>query len=505
MTINTISIDELVASYKAFQKNALIRRGISSSVAKAAVADGSEIDLKAKNLGNIVRILLANQRLLQDQAMADTATGDDLDRIANLRGVYRSPGSGASGKILIVTSGTVSVSAGQELTASKNQKRYKTVSSGNYTNGSFVDVIGIDVGIDTNLDPNEELIWTSPPPGVSSKAYVSPTGITNGKDADNDARLRKRLTDALKFGTDGGSWGFFKNEAEKASASIETAYVYPAVQGPGTVHVALTVEGLAEYGYGRAPQSALVSFIANLVVPKNPGHATIKFTGVEHEAVSLAFKMTLPNPKTEGGLGTGWIEESADRFPRANAAAPVKIASVTSAKVFQLDAVTTGTTASPDPQAGITIHFWDSANQKLITDKVYSVSGSSPNWVVTMENAHPGLAVGDYCFPGMFFAQSYLTTIQEYIAKLAPGEKTSSATVLPRAKRRPNANEGYSSEISETIKSTLLTSHSEISAPAVFTVNGSTSFTLPLTPSVPSAVTDAPKIFHGQHFGIYPA
>jgi uncharacterized phage protein gp47/JayE len=198
-----------------------------------------------------VEVVLGNAVALQDATMPDTAVGDDLDRLCAIYGLTRSAGAGAQGNVIVTCTGTVTYAAGQEAVSDRTGLRYRVVAATSATNGASLAVVGIDIGTATDLDAGETLTWTSPPFGSGTQCEVAAGGLTNGADADSNDRLRSRLLKLLREPQNGGSWAHYRQWAEDASAAVENAYVYPAAQGPATVHVAYTVAGTEANRYSR--------------------------------------------------------------------------------------------------------------------------------------------------------------------------------------------------------------------------------------------------------------
>jgi phage-related baseplate assembly protein len=494
--------DSVTDSALAFMRAHLIRNGVPATSASSATAKGSSNWMTVRAFAQSVTILLANARALEDATMADTATGDDLDRLAAIWGLSRSTGAGAQGSVTVTCTGTVAFAAGSELVAPTG-KRYRVVSPASKTNGQSIEIIGIDTGKSTNLAAGVVMTWTSPPAGCATTALVAAGGLTNGQDADTDAGLRKRLLKLLQQPQNGGSWSHYRQWTEDASAAVEGAFVYPAAQGPGTVHVAYTIEGTAANSYARAGDAALTTLVEASVLAEQPEFADLTLTTVAHEALSCALKVVLPEPPVSGGPGGGWIDESADRWAIAltggggGTAGVVTISSVTSATAFTVNANT-------EPVDGSSISFFSSTSLEVLDCEVVSHSGVAGAWGIVVDTAFPDLIAGDYLFPQCEHGAEYAAAFQAAIALLSPGEKTADAEVLPRAYRHPRAIDGYPSAVTTTQLTALQSAFPAISNAAYFYLGG-LSFTLPVEPTVASAVTDSPNVWRVSKFALYPA
>ena len=500
---NVPTRETLVDNALRFWRRGLIRRGVSAASADAATAVGTDRWLDAQAYAQGLELVLANAVALEDATLPDTATGDDLDRICAIYGLTRSAGAGAQGDITVTCTGTVTYAAGQECVSNSTGLRYRVVAATSATNGSALAVVGIDVGTATNLDAGEVLTWTSPPFGSASTCVVAAGGLTDGADADDDERLRERLLKLLREPQNGGSWAHYRQWAEDASAAVEDAYVYPAAQGPGSVHLAYTVEGTSANRYSRTGTAALTLVVANAIVAEQPEFADVTVTTVAHQNLELAFKITIPEPPSGGGEGGGWVDISADRWAKAkigagNADGVPVVGTVNSSTSFTVNTYS-------EPVDGSSVAFFSSTDRKMYVAVVDGMAtGSAGAWTFSIDRALPTISVGDYLMPACEQGEEYAETFMAAVAALAPGEKTSNADVLPRAYRHPKSSEGFPSDVTTVQLVHLQTEHTEITNAEYFAFEESTGVTLPLTPDAPGAVTSPPNVWRVLHLAFYP-
>lgn len=486
-----------------FYRRHLVANGYTASAAVAATSKGSNRWATCNMVAGALGILFANNRVGEDATMPDTATGDDLVRLCDTFGIEKSSGAGASGNVVVSCTGTVTYATGQELTSDKTGKRYRVISATVASNGSEVAITGIDLGVSTNLDAGEVMTWTSPPAGSAVTCVVGSGGLQFGKNADTDSSLRRKLLDRLRNPQNGGSWAHVKRWVEDSTASVETAYVYPCAQGPATVHCAYTVEGNRDNDYSREGSTALTNVVVTKLLLEAPEFSDAVVTVAAEEDLSVSIKATLPLPKSSGGQGGGWINDSADRWPLCLSSGATVITTVVNASTFTVNSTTTL------PTAGKTIvHIFDSAARRVRTARVvsYTSTGGGPyNVTVKLDAAFDSVVANDYISPGLERGDSYANTFQSFVAALAPGEKTSNSAVLPRAYRHPRTIDGFPSGITVDLVSALHDRHTEIVSPTFFALNGSTAYTLPLEPTVPASVTSPPNVWRVLRFAIYPA
>lgn len=486
-----------------FYRRHLVANGYTASAAVAATSKGSNRWATCNMVAGALGILFANNRVGEDATMPDTATGDDLVRLCDTFGIEKSSGAGASGNVVVSCTGTVTYATGQELTSDKTGKRYRVISATVASKGSEVAITGIDLGVSTNLDAGEVMTWTSPPAGSAATCVVGSGGLKFGKNADTDSSLRRKLLDRLRNPQNGGSWAHVKRWVEDSTASVETAYVYPCAQGPATVHCAYTVDGNRDNDYSREGSTALTNVVVTKLLLEAPEFSDAVVTVAAEQDLSVSIKATLPLPKSSGGQGGGWINDSADRWPLCLSSGATVITTVVNASTFTVNSTTTL------PTAGKTIvHIFDSAARRVRTARVvsYTSTGGGPyNVTVKLDAAFDSVVANDYISPGLERGDSYANTFQSFVAALAPGEKTSNSAVLPRAYRHPRTIDGFPSGVTVDLVSALHDRHTEIVSPTFFALNGSTAYTLPLEPTVPASVTSPPNVWRVLRFAIYPA
>lgn len=484
VTVRTV--DDLERSAINTYRAGLIRRGVSPDVATKAVGKGTPIQLQIRAYAEMMGMVYANERALEDAQMPDTAMGEDLERVAGAYGVFAEEGAGAAGDVVVTCSGSVTYVEGLELVA-KSGKRYQVVSTTVAASGDSVGVIGIDIGKATNLPAGEVLTWVSPPSGSGATCTVGIAGLINGQEPDNTARLRQRLVKRIRNPSGGENWPQLREWAEKASAGVEAAFVYPAVHGPATQHVAITIEGTAENGYVREAPDALLAVVRSAVLAKATDSIDTFVSGCAHQALSLEVKLSLPATIASGGPGGGWLDTTP--WP---AAPVVTLTSILTTSSFIVDATTA-------PAAGKRIAIWDPVAMAFRHATVASFSGGFGAYTIVTTLPVEGLTVGAYLCPDAEGLDDYARLVCEQVATLGPGQRTFNSG---RQQRQPLVTDEPRAAVRPVLLAPLLT-RSEVASASFSHVNGATGV-VSLLPTAQTALNMPPKIWRIAQLGFFP-
>jgi hypothetical protein len=193
----------------------------------------------------------------------------------------------------------------------------------------------------------------------------------------------------------GGNWQTYAVLTEQSSPAIAKAWVYPAIQGGATVHIAVAAAPTATNKNRDVATATMTGTIVPAVQGALADHAAITVTTVTNIPTDIAFLLTLPDPPTASppGPGGGWLDGSAWPTTTAGASA-VTITAVTSTTVMTTDAVTS-------PTVGVSRIAWLSPlNWTLYTATVIGVSGTSGAYVITLDTPFVGIATGNYIAHG---------------------------------------------------------------------------------------------------------
>jgi hypothetical protein len=483
-------------------KNGLIQQGA------ATVDVGANTDwfIIATALGNELAVVGANAIVKADAQMPDSATEEDLERIAALYDLEAQPAAGSIGNVTITASATSPIETGRQLTDSAGL-RYEVVIGGNYEDVEDdpvgVPIRAIDTGDATNHAAGDQLQWVVAPPYCSDKVTVSAGGLVNGIDDEDDEALRARLFAVLQNPPGAGNAEHVAELAETSSASVQKAFVYPAIGGPSTVHCAVSAAP-TETNKSRVVASALMSGVVDPYVKgKLPTHAEVVVTTVTDVSCDVAIALALPEAPTASppGQGGGWTNGTPWPAPDGLTTFKCVVTSVTSSTVFTVDATTA-------PERNVTRIAWLSPTEwKLYTALVTDFSGSSGAYEITIDAAFTDVAVGSFIFPECQNAQEYIDGLLDSFALMGPGEKSSNASALVRGFRHPPAVTAYPSALGPALLRAVSDAGDEVlSSVYLYRTDGTTTITGSsgsLTPQVPATVALAPNILVPRNIGLY--
>ena len=438
-------------------RNGLIEQGVSNP----QVTLTSDFGLIAAALANEVATPANNAVLLADQAMPDTATGSDLDRILGFYNLTRRPASQSSGLIVATASASSFVPFGAQLVDAAGVKFQVTV-GGTYSNGSFIPVQSVNAGSTTNEDAGTILTWVSPPAFFGPTASVSTINpLTGGEDLEDDATARARLIAFLSNPPGGANPSQIIEFAQAADPSVKTAFVHAAARGPGTVDVAIVGYANANDGYRQVNTLLLNNKIAPYIQGQLPQYADGYICNVQNYPMDVSIGLSLPLPTSAipSGPGGGWL----DPAPLAVTATKPAIRVVDG---YALSGNTSGVPQNTAtsfwvdfpvaPGAGVqysisyvspvtfTLYSGVTSGTYIAATSFGSLSSYTSMYYITVnspfyQNSNTNLPIqkGDWIFPTAVNTQTYVTAYINYIATMGPGERTNLAGLLPRALRQP--------------------------------------------------------------------
>lgn len=501
---------EIHDDYLRTVRNGLIQQGI----ANPQLGPGSDEDNYATALAREIVPIYANSVITGDAQMADTAGGDpgvgqtvgaDLVRIMAIYGLAPRPAAPSSGYIVLAASASTTITNGAQLTDASGL-RYQVQLGGTFAPGADVPIIAVDVGAATNHNPGDVLQWGTPPTYCQLKQLVAVGGLTGGSDAEDTETARGRLLDRLRNPPGSGNAAQIAKYAEDSTPIVQKAFVYPAVGGPSTCHVAV-VGYPSDTNKSREIDATVMSgTVVPYLVGKVPEFTEFVpaagqgITTVIDQPVDIAIGLALPSAPTASpaGPGGGWIDGSpwpaisgVQTYANVTAIAPG------STTQFTVNAPTA-------PQDGVShIAMVDTTTWKIVRAKVLSHSGTAGAYVITIDTPFVNVAaaaggdLGTLIFPDATNADVYVAALLQAMKLMGPGEKTANASVLGRAFRHPPPQATWPYSLDARLLKQIEDSGAEVLDTTYF-FRGAT------TPTVPATIASPPSCFTPRRLGLYP-
>lgn len=483
--------DDILRSYR----SRLARLGINVSV-----APDTEIYQRAEAFARQVAVASANTSIKADEMMPDTATGEEsggnLDRWGASFRMQRRPETGSAGLVVFDAVSASAVVLGAQLVDGAGQFFEVTVGS-SYADGAYIPIQALSTGKLTNLAAGTVLRWVVPPGTASESVVVGASGLTGGATAETDEAYRSRILNRLGHPPASGNWAHVALLAEESNPLVQKAFVYPALQGPGTVHFAVT-GAPTETSKTRDVSSVVVtSLVQPYVEGLYPEHAYFVGTSVTNQPVDVAFGLALPSSPLASppGPGGGWFDASPWPTLSSYSSGGADVTAKTSDTAITVN-------AQRAPIAGVSrVAFLNYTTWELHTATVLSTAGSGP-YVVTLDSPLVGIAVGDWVFPDCANLQAYIDAMIDEetgaFAAMGPGEKTASSPILSaRGFRHPTPSLEWPYSLGPVQLRKLSDTGSEV-------LDTSYLYRSAITPTVPGAVTGNPSIFVPQKIAFYP-
>lgn len=487
--------DDILRTYK----NGLIQRGVSNP----NVRPDTETYAFAQAVGNELAVCGANCVVKADELMPDTAIGDALQRWCTPLGLTKQAAAGSVGGVVIVTSVTTTIAAGTVL-LDDAALQYEVSIGGTFSNGDTVAIRAISTGIETNHAEGDVLRWQNAPPFTDEKVTVAAGGLVNGIDAEDDEALRERLFAYLQNPPKSGNVEHVAEIAEASSPSVQKAFVYPAVQGPATIRIAVAAAPTATNKSRELAAATLSGTVVPFITGQLPEHSYLTITTVDDLNGDVAFALGLPESRTASppGPGGGWIDGTPWPSPDGVSTFRCTVTAVTSTTEFEVDAVAA-------PVAGVSHIAWLSPyDWTLYRAVVSSFTGSSGAYTITIDTPFPSIAIGCYIWPDCEEAQTYVDAVLDAFAYLGPGEVTPNSAALQRGFRHPRPATSWPYNIGNDMLRQLTNSSDLVEAAAFYhRTNGTTTIT-GASPAL-GPIVDAfdptlpPTIYVPRHIAFY--
>lgn len=484
-----------------------LRFGFTVNGLVVNVKPDSEHFIRAKAVADRVSVALANNQIASNDINPLKAEEDALEALAGVFGVTRRGASKASGQVIVsVTNGPVTIPAGFRCSSGAGNE-YEVQTAVLIDDGEAIEVISIGTGTIQNIpfaNPAPIVTWNSAAIGqLAQTATVDIGGIDGGAPEDTDEVLRARLIDRLSNPQVGGNIAQVRQFAEDATAAVEKAFAYSAVQGPGSYDIAVT-----KVGGDRTLSTANLNLVTNNVLANMPGHAQLNVTSVQAELVNLIIDISTPLPVNAGGAGGGFR----DAIPYPS---DLEVGANVFAEITGLsgNTLTVNSTTPDAPQAGQRFGIWNplggpDGEGEMVEFTILTVGGVSGAYIITIDTNQSGSLA--FATTGMFLSVGcerlvdYAETFRAAMALLGPGEKTDNSAIVPRGRRQPVSGIVFPQKITAVQLCTL--TDPDANFPEVQDLiyqsrhadgtqfSGTGTFTELVEPSLPPTTADAPRI-----------
>lgn len=486
-----------------------IRMGLlAQGVANPNVSPKSDWAVEAEALAEQLIVVEANAAIAASDNLEDTATGPKLLRLAALRGVVVRAAAGSRGNVVLAASATTTVALNAEL-LDPSGLRYKVSLGGTYDPGDSIPIVAISTGDETNLPADTVLRWVATPPYADEKALVGSGGLTNGRPADDEESIRRRLLPLLRDPAASGNASHTNLVAENSTSAVQKSFCYPAIQGGATAHVAVVATPTAT-NKSRVVASATVTGTVKPAVDAIIEHTAYTTTSVTDLECDVAVGISLPDAPSASppGPGGGWLQGTP--WPAPSTATTndydwrCAVTAVVSAQRFTVDAQTA-------PIAGVHEICWLSPlDWKLYRALVTTVHATTPGAVeISIDSPFTGIAIGRWIWPACEQAADLAATALAHFQLMGPGEKSANASALIRGRRQPPPEFAYPYAIDATYIDSLRSVATAIrSGQHFFRTYAGLGTPLKgaagtLTPPAPGVVTDPPNAFVPRNIAFY--
>jgi uncharacterized phage protein gp47/JayE len=498
-------------------KNGWTTLGIGGA-AGPNVGPGSPVFVQATALANELAAGGAVAIVNVDGCMPDTATGANLDRWGTILKRPRRGAVPSHGNVTVYTTapGGSNFPNGAQLTDETGQS-YSVISGGTKTNEQTVGIVANAGGTSTNHVNGDTLSWVDQPafsgPNVTVGALGGTDGLVDGADSEigNDELYRPRIIYAFSNPDKDGNEARVADLAVQSSNIVGSCYVYPALQGAGTVFAVVCAIPQASAPFTSTSKSRAVpaGTIAGAVLPflqgALGGQPYVQVSSSTDVPTTLAIQVFLPSSPgaSPPGPGGGWLDASpwpmsVGATPSAVGIAPVHVTAISSTTVFTVNATT-------PPASGVSrIACLSTADWQLYTATVLSYTGTSGAYTLTIDTPMPYVALNEVIFPQSVNQDNYVAAVFAAFAGMGPGEWSTNAAVLARAFRHPSTALNNPSSLSNAWLKPLINAGPEV-GDALFIYRGTATGPLvsPFTPSASDDVTIAPGVFTPGPTGWY--
>ncbi len=273
--------------------------------------EAADIGIRLRLLAGEIYALSSNIEWLKQQMFPTTATGKQLDRHAEQRGLNRKKGNKASGIIIfkldMPLEYDVVIPQGTICTVADGSLNYLTKNEDVIERGSTFAWIPCEAeqsGEQYNIGAETvNTIVTYFSVGIS---VHNATSFSGGTDDESDDELRKRLIGSYYLSADGVNAEYYRQIALGVEG-IQSATVYPSEGNPGYVIVCLA-------GRGGVPATEQYNQAAALLREKTPLGIQLQIANTGLLTVPVSVNLSVKNGYTFAAVKTAVEQAITDYF-----------------------------------------------------------------------------------------------------------------------------------------------------------------------------------------------
>ena len=221
-----------------------------SEAAGLVVTPGGDMAIRLYAAAAQLASLWQQAEWTRRQCFPQTATGEDLEKHAALRGLSRGQAVYAEGSITFsigtARGSAFSIDAGVTCTTAAGTA-FVTTGAGSIPAGETTCTVparAVQAGADGNVPAGSIVFLTLPPTGVVS--CINGAAFTGGADEEDDEALRSRILASYRTLPNGANRAWYES-AVRSIEGVAAVQVLPCERGAGTVDVVFsTPEGLPE-------------------------------------------------------------------------------------------------------------------------------------------------------------------------------------------------------------------------------------------------------------------
>jgi hypothetical protein len=449
----------------------------------ASVAEDSEPWVTGSALADQLNIQSENARRIGRSIPLSSQSGSQLDqRLAELGLSPRYPQTGSQGSVDVETSLLGSTVPRLTECTDENGQIFYCTRTALYLSGQAIPLAAKSTGPSTNLAAGTKLVWSAPPGGLVSRAFVHEqtnlTGLSGGRLAETDEEVRGRISDSYANPAVAGNAAAYIAAIEFSQGhgvAVQKGFVIPAALGPGTTAFCFTMSPPLP-GSSRAPNPTQIQLVRDYLIGLFPADDQILDCILLETPTRVAVQVNW----SDGAIG--WQDTVPwppyylpDTTPQA-----IVVDSVASPTVFTVDCLGGLRAGALPPQPGNAIAVFDPSAGKFKKKVIATVVGTGP-WSLTIDQTNGASdnlfipLVGERVCPWSDSLGDVVLPVLTYFGTMGPGEQQA-VFYDPgtRQRRVPLAPRYWPSTISNRLAVDLLDINSVEDAVVVEGLNTST-------------------------------